>query len=148
MPRRLPLIAPVSSMKVLIDTNVLVSAVWRDRKPEEVILWVIAHPDWQWVVSSEIIQEYTEVLRRKKFLFSPETLRKWETILRRDTRLITVSAEIDFPRDRKDAKFLACALSTDADFFITGDGDFDEARKMVNTTIISVSMFKKLVESE
>lgn len=91
---------------------------------------------------------YRSFTPQKKFFFSPETLRKWETILRRDTRLITVSAEIDFPRDRKDAKFLACALSTDADFFITGDGDFDEARKMVNTTIISVSMFKKLVESE
>lgn len=33
-------------MKVLIDTNVLISAVLRDRKPENVILWVIEHPDW------------------------------------------------------------------------------------------------------
>src|SRR3989304_6184802 len=98
-------------MKVLIDTNVLISAVWRDRKPEEVILWVIAHPDWQWIVSSEIMREYTEVLHRNKFSFSPETLHKWETILTRDTHLKTASAEIDFPRDQKDAKFLACALS-------------------------------------
>lgn len=28
---------------------------------------------------------------------------------------------VDFPRDQKDAKFLACALTTNAEFFITGD---------------------------
>jgi len=133
-------------MKVLIDTNVLISAVWRDRKPEEVILWVIAHPDWQWIVSLEIMREYVEVLNRKKFSFPPEVLYKWETILTRDTHLETASAEIDFPRDQKDAKFLVCALSSNAEFFITGDGDFEEARKIVNTTIVSVSMFKNLVE--
>lgn len=52
---------------------------------------------------------------------------------------------IDFPRDRQDAKFLACALSAQADFFVTGDRDFSQAQKLVNTTIISASLFKKLV---
>lgn len=136
-------------MKVLIDTNVLVSAVWRDRKPEELILWIIAHPaDWQWIVSSEIMQEYVEVLHRKKFSFSTETLHKWETILAHDTRLKPVSAEVDFPRDQKDAKFLECAVSNGVDFFITGDGDFDEARKILNTTIVSVSTFLNLTSEK
>jgi putative PIN family toxin of toxin-antitoxin system len=128
-------------MKVLIDTNVLISAAWRDRKPEKLIMWIIAHPDWQWLVSSEIMQEYMDVLHRKKFSFPPETLQKWENILKRDTHLKPVNAEIDFPRDQKDAKFLACAISNNADYFITGDGDFNEARKLLNTTIITVSAF-------
>jgi putative PIN family toxin of toxin-antitoxin system len=133
-------------MKVLIDTNVLISAVWRDKKPEELILWLLAHPaDWQWIVSSEIMREYIEVLNRKKFSFSPETLHKWETILTRDTHLKPVRAEIDFPRDQKDAKFLACAISNNVDFFVTGDRDFEDARKVLNTAIVSVSMFFKLV---
>lgn len=132
-------------MKVLIDTNVLISAVWRDRNPETVILWVIAQPDWQWIVSSEIMKEYKEVLRREKFSFPPETLRKWETILDRDTRLLSVVANVEFPRDRKDALFLACAISNGADFFITGDKDFEEAHKIITTTILTVSMFKRLM---
>ncbi|MDL1910656.1 putative toxin-antitoxin system toxin component, PIN family [Chloroflexi bacterium CFX6] len=132
-------------MKVLIDTNVLISAVWRDRNPETVILWVIAQPDWQWIVSSEIMKEYKEVLRREKFSFPPETLRKWETILDRDTRLLSVVANVEFPRDRKDALFLACAISNEADFFITGDKDFEEAHKIITTTILTVSMFKRLM---
>ena len=37
-------------MKVLIDTNVLVSAALRDKDPEAVILFIAARPDWQWIV--------------------------------------------------------------------------------------------------
>ncbi|MEK6406007.1 MAG: putative toxin-antitoxin system toxin component, PIN family [Acidobacteriota bacterium] len=53
--------------------------------------------------------------------------------------------ELEFARDSKDAKFLACALVNDAEFLITGDRDFTQAEKLVNTTIISVLLFKKLV---
>jgi uncharacterized protein len=53
--------------------------------------------------------------------------------------------EIDFPRDRKDSKFLACAITADADYLITGDTDFREAQKIVKTTIISVFLFKRLI---
>lgn len=45
---------------------------------------------------------------------------------------IDVDLEIDFPRDRKDAKFIACALAAQANFFITGDHDFSEAQQMTN----------------
>ena len=132
-------------MKVVIDTNVLLSAVWRDRNPETVILWVLSQPDWEWLVSPEIMQEYQQVLRRPKFAFPPATLSKWETLLERDTEPVRVDEEVDFPRDQKDAKFLACAISNDADYLVTGDSDFIEAHKLVNTTILSVSLFKRLV---
>jgi len=131
-------------MKILIDTNVLISAIWRDRNPEKVIMWIISQPDWEWIVSAEIMEEYQDVLHRKKFSFPPETLRKWEAILARDTHLKSVSADIDFPRDPKDAMFLDCAVSNNADYLITGDGDFTEAHKVVNTTVLSVSMFMRL----
>jgi predicted nucleic acid-binding protein len=52
---------------------------------------------------------------------------------------------IDFARDRKDERFLACAVAAGADFLITGDADFNEAQNLVNTTIVSVSIFKRLV---
>jgi predicted nucleic acid-binding protein len=56
-----------------------------------------------------------------------------------------VVIDIDFPRDQKDAKFLACAIAAEADFLITGDRDFSEVQTLGNTTIISVSSFKQLV---
>ena len=132
-------------MKVVIDTSVLVSAAFRDRTPEEVILFVTGQDAFHWIVSDEILTEYREVLSRPKFDLSEEILNQWIEILESSTIEIDVDLKIDFPRDRKDAKFIACALAAQANFFITGDQDFNEARQMMDTTIISVSLFKRTV---
>jgi predicted nucleic acid-binding protein len=36
-------------------------------------------------------------------------------------------------------------MASEADFLITGDSDFNQAQSLVNTTIISVSLFNRLV---
>ena len=131
-------------MEVIIDTNVFISAVWRDRNPESVILWICDQPDWQWVVSKEIAKEYREVLRRKKFSFPLDVVKEWEEVIDENTIEVKVDENINFPRDQKDAKFLACALSCEADYMITGDKDFTDAQRLVKTTIVSVSIFKNL----
>ena len=132
-------------MKIVIDTNVLLSAAWRDKSPEAVVVWVTHQEDWEWIISREILDEYREVLRREKFKLSPEITEKWDYIVTNLTTLIDVNIGVDFPRDQEDAKFLACALAAEADYLITGDADFSEAQKLTKTTIISVSMFKKLM---
>jgi len=38
-------------MKVVIDTNVLVSAILKDKDPEAVILFIAGSPDIEWLVS-------------------------------------------------------------------------------------------------
>ena len=73
-----------------------------------------------------------------------DKLERWESILSNLTTLIDINIDIEFPRDQKDAKFLACALISKADYFITGDKDFEESKKIMTTTIISVSTFKNL----
>lgn len=99
----------------------------------------------EWIVSAEILQEYKEVLSRKKFKLTQEQLNRWYEIFDNATVLINPRFEIDFPTDQKDAKFLACAVESNTDFLITGDLDFTEAQTLVQTTIVSVSSFKKLV---
>ena len=89
--------------------------------------------------------EYKEVLSRSKFKLTDEVISEGFEIIDTFLTLIDVNFEVDFPRDRKDAKFLACAMAAEADFFITGDSDFNEAQTLINTTIISVSLFHRLV---
>jgi predicted nucleic acid-binding protein len=55
-------------MKVVIDTNVVISAVLKDRKPEEVILFIMQHPEFQWIASMAILEEYVDVLQRPQCL--------------------------------------------------------------------------------
>jgi len=132
-------------MRVVIDTNILVSAAIAGRKPASVITWVINQPDYEWVVSEEILAEYQEVLSRRKLKLTDVQKERWLNLIQGSTTLIDVSIEIDFPRDQKDAKFIACALSANADFLITGDRDFTEVQSLENTLIISVSMFAESI---
>ena len=131
-------------MKVIIDTNILVSAAIRDREPETIIQFIVDNPEFEWIGSSEIMTEYKEVLQRRKLKLTEEIQKEWIELLQSVTTVIEVDIEVDFPRDRKDAKFLACALSASADFLITGDRDFEEVPQLENTTILSVKDFKKL----
>lgn len=132
-------------MKVVIDTNVLISAVLRDRDPEAVILFVLEQDNFTWVVSDDILTEYRNVLARKR-LGIPELMQqRWLQLIASFTSIVSVDQTVSFPRDPKDAKFLACALSAKAEFLITGDRDFSEAQRLVSTTILSVSQFKRLV---
>jgi putative PIN family toxin of toxin-antitoxin system len=98
-------------MKVVIDTNVLVSAVLKGRVPRAVIQFIFENPDWEWIVSLEIVAEYKEVLSRPKFKLKDEVRASWFEIIDTFPTLIDVNVSIDFPRDRKDAKFLACAVA-------------------------------------
>ncbi len=47
----------------------------------------------------------------------------------------------DFPRDPKDAPFLAAALASHADFLITADKDLLQAGNVVATRILTVAEF-------
>ena len=132
-------------MKVIIDTNVLISAAISGRTPEVVILWVVDRRDVQWIVSEEILTEYKAVLSRRRFKLSSTQQERWCQVLEEATTLVTVNLETDFPRDQKDAKFLSCALASKADFLITGDRDFSEAQALIETTIVSVSLFQRVI---
>ncbi|MEA1991218.1 MAG: putative toxin-antitoxin system toxin component, PIN family [Thermodesulfobacteriota bacterium] len=132
-------------MKLIVDTNVLISGILKDKKPERVILFAAGNLVVDWIVSPEIMTEYKEVLGRDKFRLPADILKHWFDILDRSTSTIEPNLSIDFSRDQKDAKFLVCAIASNADYFITGDRDFNQAQKLLKTTIISVSMFIKLV---
>ena len=132
-------------MKIVIDTSVLISAVFRNRIPEDVILFIAGHSECEWIVSEEILEEYRTVLARPKFALSEDVLNEWYEKLDAYTIAIPVDMTIDFPRDRKDAPFIACTLAAQADFFVTGDRDFSEAQKIMNTTIISRLFIKNSV---
>ena len=132
-------------MKVLIDTNILVSAILRDRLPERIILYVAEHPHITWIVSDDILAEYHGVLQRPKFRLAPHLLQRWFALIDNLVVKVAVDIVVEFGRDPKDAKFLACSLVSEADFFITGDRDFEDVQKLGNTKILSAFSFQRLV---
>ena len=132
-------------MRVVVDTNVVISAILRDRRPEKVLLFIVSRPDFEWVASPDILAEYREVLRRPKFALSEELRSRWDERFRSAIAEWPVGISVSFPRDAKDAKFLACALAANADFLVTGDRDFAGALRIGQTKIVSVAQFDELV---
>ncbi|NEO52091.1 MAG: putative toxin-antitoxin system toxin component, PIN family [Okeania sp. SIO3B5] len=51
-------------MRIIVDTNVLISAVLKGRKPRAIIQLISDSYDINWIVSQEILAEYREVLNR------------------------------------------------------------------------------------
>lgn len=131
-------------MKTVIDTNVVISAVLRGRLPAQVVRHVIVAEDIEWVASPEIFTEYIEVLRRPQLRLRTENIAEWTVMLDRAVSLIKVTRIVSFPRDHKDAKFIACAAEAGVDFLITGDRDFSETPTIPGCRVITVRQFADL----
>ncbi|NES02828.1 MAG: putative toxin-antitoxin system toxin component, PIN family [Okeania sp. SIO2F4] len=128
-------------MRIIVDTNVLISAVLKGRKPRAIIQLISDSYDMDWIVSQEILAEDREVLNRRKLKLTNEVRQEWLDKIETIPKLIEMNLIVDFKRDPKDAKFIALAMASEADFLITGDKDFSEMRELPKTVIISVSLF-------
>jgi putative PIN family toxin of toxin-antitoxin system len=135
-------------VRVVVDTNVVVSAALKDRDPEAVLIHVVQRSEIEWVATQEILDEYVEVLARPRLALHEDVLSRWRETFARNVVLVEPAPPVSFARDRKDEKFLACALATAADYFITGDLDFTEASQLIATRIVSVTQFKRLFLAE
>jgi len=132
-------------MKVLVDTNVLLSAALRDRLPERVILPIGMSDEWVWLVTAEILDEYVQVLRRPKFALADEILRRWTELVQSRTILVDSPPAIEFTRDPKDAPILAAAIATSANYLVTGDRDLLQAQSLVSTQIATVAVMAQIL---
>ncbi|MGI9068604.1 MAG: putative toxin-antitoxin system toxin component, PIN family [Pyrinomonadaceae bacterium] len=131
-------------MNVLVDTNVVISAVIRDRLPQRVIDEIVARDDWFWIVTTEIETEYREVLARPKFKVSASIQQSWRALVEEVTVRVSPATPPPFPRDPKDELFLAAALACDADYLITGDKDLLDEQPLVSTQILRPAEFARL----
>ncbi|NER07567.1 MAG: PIN domain-containing protein [Okeania sp. SIO3C4] len=59
-------------MRIIVDTNVLISAVLKGRKPRGIIQLISDRYDMDWIVYQEILAEYREVLNRRKLKLTDE----------------------------------------------------------------------------
>jgi len=113
--------------------------------PGEVLIFIVERNDVEWIVNSDILNEYLTVLARPKFGL-PSSLRlRWEKVFEAETTLVLEHVGTTLPRDPTDAKFVECAIASDADFLVTGDRDFSAAQIAGVTKIVSAPQFKRFV---
>ena len=108
-------------MKILVDTNILFSAMlFRGSKPAKALLYVSDYHEM--VICDRSIYELYDVLKRKApealpdaEVFLAEFSYEWTPAVDNGTKLI---------RDAKDQPILNAAIVADVDVILTGDKDF------------------------
>ena len=133
-------------MKIMIDTNILISAVLFPKGKASMSLQKSLLPPYQPVISDYILKEFREKFSEK---FSDKK-DEMEAFLEPFLRIVSVvetpkaeeSAESKI-RDSKDRPIIRAAIKHKVDLFLTGDKDFLEST-VENPQIISADEFLKM----
>lgn len=108
---------------VVVDTNVIVSAMLAGSKPsptKEIMLYIFSGSIVP-LFNDEIIKEYEEVLNREKFGFVKEDIRFVIDNIRQKGLYCDRTFSTEFFPDVKDKVFYEIALSKDDSYLVTGN---------------------------
>ncbi|MCB0025154.1 MAG: putative toxin-antitoxin system toxin component, PIN family [Caldilinea sp.] len=127
-------------MRVVVDTNILVSAVLGGALKVIVDAWKAQK--FTLIVSEPIVHEYLDVLNRPKFKLTQEELSATTdfllTLAEFVTPLETVSAIVADPTDNK---FLDAALAANADYLVSGDAHILDLESFRGIPILTARKF-------
>jgi putative PIN family toxin of toxin-antitoxin system len=131
--------------RVVLDTNVLVSAIIFGGKPKQILEKAI-RGEIRLCISEPILEELKGVLRRFKFDYSPDMIQVILTELLRIADFVNPSKTIDIvSEDPEDNRILECAVEAGANYIITGDFHLLKLRKHRNTEVLdAVAFLEKL----
>lgn len=108
-------------MRIVLDTNVLVSGIFYSGPPSRIVsAWIDEKCDL--VVSTEIVEEYRRVAERIGLKFPGVELgRVLDRIALHALLVMPARLPDDVCADRNDIKFLECAVACRADCIVSGD---------------------------
>ena len=130
-------------MRIVLDTNVLVSAFLWDGTPGRLIE-MAGEKEIQLFTSRPLIDELTVTLAKKKLtkpiantgLSADQMLRNY----RRLTTLVTVRQLVQqVSRDADDDQVLACALAARANLVVSGDRDLLDLKSFEGIRIVTAA---------
>lgn len=130
--------------KVVLDTNIIISAILFGGKPQEILLLVLKGKIWNFI-SRYILEEVRGVLR-KKFSFSEEKLDKIEWLLGECSIVVEPDFSLAKIKNKPaDNRILEAAVFAGADYLISGDTKhLLPLGKIKKTKIVSAEGFLRI----
>jgi uncharacterized protein len=108
-------------IRVVIDTNVVVSALLQSRGLPEAVVSLALSGDVQWFASEPILQEYSTVLGRRKLAIHPARVVEAMSRIRAAVSIVEPTVKITAAGDPDDNIFLECSQAAEADYIVTGN---------------------------
>src|SRR6266853_3358908 len=108
--------------RVVLDTNVVVSAALHIGGLEAQVIELIAARVLSLYISSEVLSEYRAVLQRPKFkMLNSEYISRLLNLLADEATHVSPTIRLSASTDDADNRFLECAEAAEADFLMTGN---------------------------
>lgn len=124
-------------MRVVLDTNVLISAIVFGGNPRE-ILDAVFRGEIALYFSRFILEELEAVLGRPKFGFPPEVIQTILTELNTAGTLFVPTIRIDgIKEDSGDNRMIECAVEANADYLVTGDAHLPDLKRYKQVKIMN-----------
>jgi putative PIN family toxin of toxin-antitoxin system len=109
-------------MRVVVDTNVLVSAALKEKSLPGMTAHIVAQSGVLLKSTTER-EPFTTLARPRLAPLIPPRFRDWLSEVLAAAELVTITDRITACRDPKDDKFLELAVNGRADLIISGDAD-------------------------
>ena len=129
-------------MRLVLDTNVLVSAILSPKSiSAKVLNW--GEDNGTILYSPNTLTEILSVLSRSKFAkyIDPEDIHGLSIRIKTAWIFIEILTQVKLCRDAKDDKFIDLALNGNASHLITGDNDLLVLHPIQNISIINPRTF-------
>ena len=127
-------------MRIVIDTNVIASAVFFGGKPYQLLRYIMEGRVGV-VASKEIVDEYEEIILRLRQKYPAITTKIPLQNLLTKFEIIRVSSDIHVSRDSDDDKFISCAVDGKCLYIVSGDEDLLTIGNYQGIEILTVAGF-------
>jgi putative PIN family toxin of toxin-antitoxin system len=131
--------------KVVLDTNVLLVSISTKSK----LHWIfknLLEGNYILCLTTDILAEYAEIIEQQMGILASESaLGVLENLP--NVEFITNYYKLNLLKDPEDNKFVDCAISSNADFIVTHDTDFNILKKIEfpKVNIVNNSEFKAVL---
>lgn len=136
-------------MRVVIDTNVLVSAVIRPQGTTGQVLYQLRARRFNLLMSRVAFDELVSVLfrpkLRTKYQLTDNTLRPVLRLIYLRSLILQPQEKVIACRDPKDDIYLELAIAGKADYIVTGDADLLVLYSFRGTPIVAPATFLTLL---
>ena len=112
----------MSRPRIVIDTNVLISAAIQPGGPPAQVLELVAGRTVELCASEEVLDEYSEVFGRAKFAgLDPRRVARLIAVIAAEATVVRPANRLAESPDESDNRFYECAAASEADYIVTGN---------------------------
>lgn len=140
-------------MRVVLDTNIVISHTLAPRGPIGVIFHHWITKTFDLVVSEALLEEYEDTLRKPKIrAYHQQSNTTIAALIKRFRKIAIVVVPTEtltvVHDDPDDNKIIECAIAGEADYIVTGDAHLLDIQTYRGIQILSPALFLSVLEQE